>query len=53
MQSFLHSTKTADFINIQKKLEEQKAELETVQERFRTEFKNLANEILEEKTKKY
>ena len=47
------STTTADFINIQKKLEEQKAELETIQEKFRTEFKNLANEILEEKTKKF
>ena len=47
------STKTADFINIQKKLDEQKADLETIQEKFRTEFKNLANEILEEKTRKF
>jgi DNA recombination protein RmuC len=47
------STTTADFINIQKKLQEQKAELETIQEKFRTEFKNLANEILEEKTLKF
>ena len=39
--------------NLNKKLQEQKAELETIQERFRTEFKNLANEILEEKTKKF
>jgi DNA recombination protein RmuC len=47
------STKTADFNNIQKKLQEQKAELEAIQEKFRTEFKNLANEILEEKSKKF
>jgi DNA recombination protein RmuC len=47
------STKTADFINIDKKLQEQKAELEVIQEKFRTEFKNLANEILEEKTQKF
>ena len=47
------STKTADFINIDKKLQEQKSELEVIQDKFRTEFKNLANEILEEKTKKF
>ena len=47
------SAKVTDLENLQKKLQEQKAELETIQERFRTEFKNLANEILEEKTKKF
>jgi DNA recombination protein RmuC len=44
---------TADFKNIQKKLEEQKAELEAIQEKFTSGFKNLANEILEEKSKKF
>ncbi len=35
------------------KLSEQKADVEKLQEKFRVEFKNLANEILEEKTKKF
>jgi DNA recombination protein RmuC len=35
------------------KLYEQKEEVEKLQEKFRIEFKNLANEILEEKTKKF
>lgn len=39
--------------NLQSKLEEQKAELEKLNERFAHEFKNLANEIFEEKSKKF
>ncbi|HNY01940.1 MAG TPA: DNA recombination protein RmuC [Bacteroidales bacterium] len=35
------------------KLEEQLADLEKLQEKFRIEFRNLANEILEEKTHKF
>ena len=35
------------------KLIEQKAELESLQERFKTEFKNIANEILEDKSKRF
>jgi len=35
------------------KLSEQKADVEKLQDKFRIEFKNLANEILEEKTKKF
>jgi DNA recombination protein RmuC len=35
------------------KLSEHTAEVEKLQDKFRTEFKNLANEILEEKTKKF
>lgn len=47
------STKEADFKNIRERLQEQKSELEKIQDKFRLEFKNLANEILEEKTKKF
>lgn len=47
------STKEADFKNIHERLQEQKSELEKIQDKFRLEFKNLANEILEEKTKKF
>lgn len=47
------SAKEADFRNLEKKINEQKEELKTIQEKFRIEFKNLANEILEEKTKKF
>ncbi len=47
------SGKEADFRNISERLLEQKGELEKIQDKFRLEFKNLANEILEEKTKKF
>ena len=39
--------------NLQLRLTEQKAELEKMNERFSIEFKNLANEIFEEKSKKF
>lgn len=39
--------------NLQSKLVEQKEELEKLNERFALEFKNLANEIFEEKSKKF
>ena len=42
-----------EYSNLQKKLDEQKADLEKLQDKFRIEFKNLANEILEEKTQKF
>ncbi len=44
---------TTDHKNLKEKLEEQKAEISNLQDRFRIEFKNLANEILEEKSKKF
>jgi len=47
------SGKEADLRNISERLLEQKGELEKIQDKFRLEFKNLANEILEEKTKKF
>jgi DNA recombination protein RmuC len=43
----------ADYRNLKERLSEQKGELEKLQENFRNEFKNLANEILEEKSKKF
>jgi DNA recombination protein RmuC len=47
------ATMEADYRNLQEKLQDQKKEVEKLQEQFRTEFKNLANEILEEKSKKF
>jgi DNA recombination protein RmuC len=45
--------KEAEFKGLQEKLSEQKADIEKLQDKFRIEFKNLANEILEEKTMKF
>lgn len=39
--------------NLRKKQDDQRKELEELQEKFTDAFKNLANEILEEKTKKF
>jgi len=47
------SAKTSEYNGLLDKLKEQKAEVEQLQEKFRIEFKNLANEILEEKTQKF
>jgi DNA recombination protein RmuC len=46
-------TLQADFRNLQQRLKEQREEFDKLEERFRSEFKNLANEILEEKTEKF
>lgn len=43
----------ADEKNIREKLEESKKEIQEIQERFRLEFKNLSNELLDEKSKKF
>ncbi len=45
--------KNAELVNLQEKLDTQKQELESIRERFTTEFRNLANDILEEKSKKF
>ncbi len=47
------SSLQADFDNLQKKLAEQKSEVEKLQEKFITEFENLANKIFEEKSSKF
>ena len=44
---------STEFNNLMQKLAEQKADIEKLQDKFRVEFKNLANEILEEKTQKF
>lgn len=43
----------ADYRNLQERLAEQKQELKGLQDQFAVQFKNLANEIFEEKTKKF
>lgn len=43
----------ADFDNLKQKNEEQKAEVEKLQEKFTKEFENLANKILDEKSSKF
>jgi DNA recombination protein RmuC len=47
------STLEADYKNLKIKLDEQKAELTDIQTQFKNEFKNLAQEIFEEKSKKF
>lgn len=47
------ASRIADNKNLEERLALQKKEIEQLQERFAIEFKNLANEILEEKTKKF
>jgi len=48
-----NSTLTAENKSLEDKLDTQKQEIEKLQKKFAAEFKNLANEILEEKTKKF
>lgn len=48
-----HSGLIAHHKGLQERLAEQKGELENIQAKFTAEFKNLANEILEEKSKKF
>lgn len=43
----------ADYRNLQEKLADQKKEVEALNEKFTHQFKNLANEIFEEKSKKF
>ena len=47
------STRNSEYNGLKEKLAEQHADLEKLQDKFRVEFKNLANEILEEKTQKF
>lgn len=43
----------ADYRNLEEKLVERKKELDSIQDRFTAEFKNLANEILEKNSAKF
>lgn len=45
--------KESDLKHLHERLQEHKKEVDELQQRFKTEFKNLANEILEEKTGKF
>jgi len=47
------SATEADYRNLQEKLQEQKTELEKLQDKFAIQFKNLANDIFEEKSRKF
>ncbi len=47
------STVTAENKNLEKRLNEQKGELEQLNKKFTTEFENLANRILDEKSQKF
>ncbi len=47
------SEKKSDLNHLNEKLKEQKDELNKIQEQFKLEFKNLANEILENNSKKF
>ncbi len=44
---------SADYKNLSERHDAEKAELEKIQQKFQDAFKNLANEILEEKSKKF
>jgi len=48
-----NSSLKSDYNNLQNKLDEQKSEIEKLQEKFTKEFENLANKILEEKSTKF
>ena len=47
------ATKKADFNNLSDRFSEHKLEMEKIHQAFTSEFKNLANEIMEEKSKKF
>jgi DNA recombination protein RmuC len=47
------SARNSDYHHLQEKLENQKKEVNSLHDKFSIEFKNLANEILEEKSKKF
>lgn len=47
------ATLRANHTNLKERLSEQQAEMKEMQDHFRAEFKNLANDILEEKSKKF
>ncbi|WP_304131397.1 DNA recombination protein RmuC [Ignavibacterium album] len=48
-----NSSLKSDYSNLQEKLDEQKTEIEELQQKFVKEFENLANKIFEEKSAKF
>lgn len=51
--SIQFSRKEVDFDNLMERFQENKAEVEKLQEKFTKDFENLANKILEEKTSRF
>lgn len=51
--SNLLSAKNQELLGFQEKLQNQKKEIENMHEKLQIQFKNLANDILDEKTKKF
>ena len=51
--SVRYGAKETELKNLNQRLEEQKQEMLEIGQKFNTEFRNLANEILEEKSKKF
>jgi DNA recombination protein RmuC len=51
--SNLLSAKNQELTNMQEKLNDQKKEIEEIHQKLQIQFKNLANDILDEKTKKF
>lgn len=47
------SATEADYRNLQEKLQDQRRELESLNEKFAVQFRNLANDIFEEKSRKF
>jgi DNA recombination protein RmuC len=47
------SAKENEIVNINERLVSQKSEVENLQQRFQTEFENIANRLLEEKSQSY
>ncbi len=47
------SALSSEYKAMETRIQEQKGELEALQEHFRSEFRNLANDILDEKTRKF
>jgi len=48
-----HASLQSDYRNLQERMNEQKSELDKLQEKFTKEFENLANKIFEEKSNKF
>lgn len=48
-----NSSLKSDYNNLRQKLDEQKADLEELQQKFTKEFENLANRIFDDKTKRF
>jgi DNA recombination protein RmuC len=47
------TARETDLTNLRQRLDEQKAEVEQLQQKFAIEFKNIANEILEDKSRRF